>query len=138
MSVTQISVFVESRPGHLIRTLEVFASSGINVRGFSASDTGEYGIVRFIVDRPEEALGMLREKGAAVQSSKVLCVRLEDRPGALEDVLGTMADKDINVVYCYSMMDTYIILAVKDLEAAEKALESTSLSLVDQKEISAL
>ena len=135
MSVTQISVFVESRPGHLTRALETFSGNGVNVRGFSAADTGEYGIVRFIVDKPAEALELLREAGAAVQASQVLCVELEDRPGALESALATIADKGINVVYCYSMMGTYIVLAVKDLEAAEAALGATALKLVDQRDI---
>ena len=138
MSVTQISVFVESRPGHLIRTLEVFTKSGINVRGFSAADTGEYGIVRFIVDKPKEAMELLDEVGAAAKSSEVLCVRLEDRPGALEDVMQTMAESSINVVYCYSMMGTYIVLAVKDLASAEAILRTSPLHLVDQEEISEL
>ena len=138
MSVTQISVFVESRPGHLIHTLEIFTRHGINVRGFSAADTGEYGIVRFVVDKPDEALSYLREAGAAVQSSPVLCVKLEDKPGALESVLSVMADNRINVVYCYSLMSTYIVLAVKNLAEAEEALSRTELTLVDQSEISEL
>ena len=74
MAITQISVFVESRPGHLVRTLSVFSEAGINVRDFSAGDTGEYGIVRFIVDKPDQALALLAERGAAARASEVLCV----------------------------------------------------------------
>ena len=138
MGVTQISVFVESRPGHLGRAMKVFSDNGINVRGFSASDTGEYGIVRFIVDKPEEAERLLRESGAAVRTSDVLCIELEDRPGSLERVLVTMAEHGINVSYCYSMIGTYIVFAVNDREAAEKALADTDLRLVGQDEISAI
>ena len=50
MSVQQISVFLESRPGHLRRVLDAFEDAHVSVRGYSASDTGDYGIVRFIVD----------------------------------------------------------------------------------------
>ena len=53
MSVSQISVFIESEPGHLVRVLDSFVEAGVNVRGYSASDTGDYGIVRFIVDNPD-------------------------------------------------------------------------------------
>ena len=52
MSVSQISVFLESKPGHLRRVLDSFEEAGVSVRGYSASDTGDYGIVRFIVDDP--------------------------------------------------------------------------------------
>lgn len=41
MSVSQISVFIESEPGHLVRVLDSFVEAGVNVRGYSASDTGE-------------------------------------------------------------------------------------------------
>ena len=51
MTVSQISVFANSRPGHMNRVLDLFEGAGVSVRGFSAADTGEYGILRFIVDR---------------------------------------------------------------------------------------
>ena len=46
MSVQQISVFLESRPGHLRRVLDAFEDAHVSVRGYSASDTGDYGIER--------------------------------------------------------------------------------------------
>ena len=52
MSVQQISVFVESKPGHLSRVVDAFTQANVSVRGYSASDTGDYGIVRFVVDDP--------------------------------------------------------------------------------------
>ena len=58
MSVQQISVFLESRPGHLRRVLDAFEDAHVSVRGYSASDTGDYGIVRFIVDAPDIALSV--------------------------------------------------------------------------------
>ena len=41
MSIKQISVFVENRPGHLQRILALFTEKDINVRGYSCSDTGD-------------------------------------------------------------------------------------------------
>lgn len=135
MSITQISVFVESRPGHLERILGAFADAGINVRGFSAGDTGEYGIVRFVVDQPDAAMGLLQERGAAAQATPVLCARLDDRPGELRHVMEVCAEAGINVVYCYSLASTFIVLSVKDVEAAEAALSSADIDLVDQAEL---
>ncbi|MCI8468927.1 MAG: ACT domain-containing protein [Eggerthellaceae bacterium] len=136
MSITQISVFVESRPGHLVRTLAAFSEAGINVRGFSAGDTGEYGIVRFIVDKPDEAMALLAERGSAARTSEVLCAKLADTPGELRHVMAACADAGINVVYCYSLASTYIALAVKDIAAAEAALAGADITLVDQEELS--
>ena len=91
MSVQQISVFLESQPGHLSRVLDAFVAAKVSVRGYSASDTGDYGIVRFIVDDPERAMQVLQELGAAATTAEVLCVRLDDKPGELARVMGIMA-----------------------------------------------
>lgn len=138
MSVKQISVFVESRPGHLARTLEAFSDAAISIRGFSAADTGEYGVVRFVVDNPSLALDLLVERGMAARASDVLCVRLEDAPGELYRVLGIMADHGINVVYCYSIAATYFVFSVKDIEKAEQALEKAPIVLATQEDMAAL
>lgn len=135
MAITQISVFVESRPGHLERTLGAFADAGINVRGFSAGDTGEYGIVRFIVDKPEEAIALLEERGAAARASRVLCARLADQPGELRHVMEVCARAGINIVYCYSLASTFIVLSVKDIDGAEAALADADIHLVGQEEL---
>ena len=138
MTVTQISVFVQSQPGHLSRVLEQFSARGINVRGFSAADTGEYGIVRFIVDRPDEALAFLESKGYAVQATPVLVVDLVDVPGALMATLKVFADRSINVVYCYSIASTCIAIAVKNVDEALAALEGSGLELLDEEDLAAL
>ena len=103
MTVSQISVFANSRPGHMSRVLALFEEAGVSVRGFSAADTGEYGILRFVVDRPEAALATLKEAGCACTVTPVLCLKLEDTPGELLRVIGVLARCGINVVYCYSI-----------------------------------
>ncbi len=135
MSVRQVSVFLESKPGHLRRVLDALAAGGVNVRGYSASDTGDYGIVRFVVDNPDGALEVLRNQGAAATATEVLCVRLDDRPGELARMMGIMADCGINVDYSYSLISTYIALSVKDVVQAEKLLADEPVELVDQTDL---
>ena len=135
MSVQQISVFLESRPGHLRRVLDAFEEAGVSVRGYSASDTGDYGIVRFIVDVPDKALAVLHGMGAAATSTDVLCVRLDDTPGELARVMGIMADCGINVTYSYSLISTYIALSVKDLARAEELLAGEPVELIGQDDL---
>lgn len=135
MSVSQISVFLESKPGHLRRVLDSFEEAGVSVRGYSASDTGDYGIVRFIVDDPDAALAVLQGQGAAATKTEVLCVRLDDRPGELARVMGVMADCGINVSYSYSLISTYIALSVKDLARAEQLLAGEPVELIGQDDL---
>ena len=135
MSVRQISVFLESRPGHLRRVLDAFLAADVSVRGYCASDTGDYGIVRFVVDDPERAMGVLKDMGAAATASEVLCLRLADEPGELARVMGVMADCGVNVTYSYSLISTFIVLSVKDLARAEELLAGEPVELVGQEEL---
>ena len=135
MSVSQISVFLESQPGHLKRVLEMFEEQSISVRGYSASDTGDYGIVRFIVDDPEKALFALESSGAAATKTEVLCAKLADKPGELARLIGVMADCNINVTYSYSLISTYIALSVKDIAAAERLLADQPIELITQEDL---
>lgn len=135
MGVSQISVFVESRPGHMARVLDAFQEAGVNVRGYSASDTGDYGIVRFIVDKPDRALSVLSDMGAAAVKTEVLCALLPDTPGELARIMGIMARCGINVEYSYSLISTFIVLSVKDIEAAERVLADESIELIGQNDL---
>lgn len=137
MSVPQISVFMESRPGHLHRVLDAFEDAHVNVRGFSASDTGDYGVVRFIVDEPDKAIDVLRGMGSATVKSEVLCLRLLDRPGELARVMGILSDRGLNVSYTYSLISTFIAVSVKDIAHAEEILKDEPVELAGLEEIAA-
>ena len=131
MSIPQISVFLQSEPGHLSKVLNAFEEAKISVRGYSASDTGDYGVVRFILDDPEKGLGLLKAMGGAVVLSDVLCIRLIDTPGELARVMSIMADEGINVVYSYSLISTYIVLKVDDIKEAEDILSRKPVELIE-------
>lgn len=133
--IKQISVFVENRPGHLTRILGLFRDEEISVRGYSASDTGDYGIVRFIVDKPEKALGVLEQNGVAATTSDVVCLVLNDEPGELGRVFGLMADSGANISYSYSLISTYIAFKVDDPKKAEEYLSSKGIALISQNDL---
>lgn len=135
MSIKQISVFVENRPGHLQRILALFTEKDINVRGYSCSDTGDYGIARFIVDKPEKALSVLAERDVAATSSDVICLVLKDEPGELERVFGLMTESGVNISYSYSLISTYIAFKVNDPDKAEEYLTEQGISLINQNDL---
>lgn len=138
MSISQIGVFVENHPGHVARVLDAFVEAEVQVRGYCMSDTGDYGIVRFVVDNPEKAKQVLADMGCAVVTKDVLCLRLPDRPGELARIMGVFARLNINVEYSYSLVSTYIAISVKDLAAAEEALKEEAVELIDQAQLTAL
>lgn len=136
MTVSQISVFTESKPGHLARVLKTLQAADVNVRGYAVSDTGDYGIARFVVDAPEAATDALKDANFAYTVTQVLCLRLVDKPGELARIMGVLAECGINISYSYSMISTYIILKSNtDAQELKEALKDEPVELVRQSDI---
>ena len=55
MRVKQVSVFLENRAGRLDEVAEMLGQKGINIRALSLADTSDFGILRLIVNKPDEA-----------------------------------------------------------------------------------
>ena len=106
MKATQISVFLENRPGRLRKLLKVLAEAEVNLRGLSLADTADFGIARLIVVDVESAVDAIRAAGLTVSTSDVLRVEVPDTPGALANsVIGPLADAGINVQYLYAFSE---------------------------------
>ena len=63
MSIQQISVFLENKPGELNAMTRTLAEHRIDMRALSLSETNEFGIARIIVDRPGDAVAVLKSAG---------------------------------------------------------------------------
>lgn len=136
MKVAQLSVFIENKAGRVSEVTELLGGAGINIRGFAVSDTAEYGILRLVVDRPDDAQTVLRDAGFTVKVSDVICIDLPDQPGGLAGVLKVVADAGVNIEYVYSLVATYVVLNVADVDRAVRLLSDQPVRLVSQEEIS--
>ncbi|MCL1847479.1 MAG: amino acid-binding protein [Coriobacteriia bacterium] len=135
MGVSQISVFVENQTGRVSRLTGILEKAEISIRGFSLADTADFGIARFVLDRPEQALEALKEAGFLVKTTELLCIELPDKPGALDHVFSVVAEAGISVEYAYSLVSTYVALKVSDIRRAEEILAGQPVRLVEQDEL---
>lgn len=140
MSIKQLSVFVENKPGTLAKLTRFMADNEINLRALSIADTPDFGILRIITGRPDRAEGILREAGYLTKLNNVLAVALPDKPGALADVLAVLAGASVGVEYTYAFVsskpgEAFMIFRVDDREGAEKALNAAEARIVEQSEI---
>lgn len=135
MNVKQLSVFIENKAGRVSEVSDVLGNAGVNIRGFSVSDTAEYGIVRLVVDDPDKGADTLREAGFTVKTSEVLCINLPDHPGGLASVLKLVSDAGVNIEYVYSLISTYVVINVADIDRAMALLKDKPVALVTQEEI---
>jgi hypothetical protein len=138
MKVRQLSVFIANEAGRVSQVTELLGSVGVNIRGFSVSDTAEYGILRLVVDKPDEAKDALKTGGFTVKESDVICIDLPDKPGGLASVLKIVADAGVNIEYVYSLIATYVVINVGDADRALRLLEGQPVRLVSQEEISSI
>ena len=83
MSVKQISIFLENKPGKMCEMTEVLAANKINMRALSLAETDGFGIVRIIVDDVYEATTILKDAGYINKLTSVVIVELPDVPGEL-------------------------------------------------------
>lgn len=128
MRVTQISVFMENRPGRLLRVLQVLAAAKVNLQALSVADTSDFGVVRVIVDETEAAVTALRADGLTTSRTEVLCAEIPDEPGGLANaIVAPLAAAGVNVEYVYAYSQrlsqhAVVVMKVNDLEKAEQAL----------------
>lgn len=136
--VKQLSVFIANESGRVSEVTGLLGEHGINIRGFSVSDTAEYGILRLVVDRPVDARDVLRQAGFTVREDDVICIDLPDRPGGLAGVLKVVAEAGVNIEYVYSLVSTFVVINVADVDRALHLLGDRPVKLMSQADIAAV
>ena len=140
MTIEQLSVFVENKPGKLLEALETLSAAKIDMRALSLADTSDFGILRIIVDKPEHALEILYDAGFLVKSNQVLAVVIGDKPGGLATVVRLLSDGEVNIEYTYAFVahshdKAYVILRVDNNDAAVKILTTNDIPLLTTNEM---
>ena len=141
MSVNQVSVFLENKPGTLNKLTEVLAANEINIRALSLAETNEFGIVRMLVNDVFEATTVLKENNFVATLTPVLIYAIEDKAGYLNNLLKSFSEAEVNIEYMYAFAGkerAYMIFRVNDTKKAEALLKSKGLKSLTQEEISAV
>ncbi|MCI8869574.1 MAG: acetolactate synthase [Lawsonibacter sp.] len=141
MSVKQISVFLENKPGTLYALTGVLAQNKIDMRAFSLAETSDFGIARIIVDDVYRTTTVLKDAGFVHNITSVLGVAIPDTPGGLNKVLQVLTDSKVNVEYMYAFLGgrdsghAYMIFRVADTAAASAALGRRGIQLLEPGEL---
>ena len=102
MKLTQLSVFLENKPGRLSEPCRILADAGINILTLSLADTQQFGILRLVIQDWQKAKDILEKAGFVVNVTEMVAIEVEDRPGGLQDVLKVIEKNAINVEYMYA------------------------------------
>lgn len=143
MTVQQISVFLENKPGRLAEFTDILSQNHIDMRALSLAEAADFGIVRIIVDDVYTASTVLKEQGYIFSITKVLAVAIPDEPGGLARVIRVLGESEINVEYMYAFTTrkagvAYMIFRVQDNKKAAEVLQKAGFRPVCQDELSDL
>lgn len=143
MRVRQISIFMENRAGRLREITGIIANAGINIRALSLADTSDFGILRLIVNKPDQAIAILREEGFILRENDVLACVIKDRPGGLHELLNVLDEAEISVEYMYGFFErktdnAVMILRVENPNDAIKVLQDGKFALLSGEQVYAI
>ncbi len=138
MSVKQISVFLENKPGTLKKMTSVLTEHHINMRALSVVDTKDFGIVRMLVDDVYETTNVLSEANFIASLNAVLVFAIPDEVGGLDKLLQAFDEAKINIEYMYAFAGkngAYMIFRVSDTKSAEAQLSARGFNCLSAEEV---
>jgi hypothetical protein len=137
MQIKQISVFLENSAGRLGEVTKVLADAGINIRAISIADTADFGILRLIVDKNDQAIAALNTAGFTTRLTDVVAVEIGDTPGSLAKVMELFQKSKVNIEYLYASLEgkvgkAVVIFKMENLEQGLKIVTDNGLSMVEK------
>lgn len=134
--ITQVSVFIENKKGRFFHVTQILNEHNINIRALNLADTNDFGILRFCVDKPDEAYEALKKEHFIVKKNDILAALMDDKPGGLMHLLEIINEADLNIEYVYTFVNAkdghaVILLKFEDIDEAYNKLKD-KITFLDQ------
>jgi hypothetical protein len=136
----QVSVFAENKPGKLNRVTEILSKNNINIRAITISDTGDYGIIKLLLDKPAEGNEFLLNEGIASTLVNIAAIIIDDTPGGLHKATSLLSSNNVNVedAYGFTIREknrAVFVFQVKDVPSTEKILKDAGFTIISDHEL---
>ena len=137
MGIEQISVFLENTTGRICEVTGTLARAGINLRAVNIADTADFGILRLIVDKTDEAVQALVDAGFTTRKTAVVAVEMVDKPGSLDALMNLITKAGINIEYLYASLEgssgkAVVIFKLEDNDKGFEWLRKNGVALVER------
>jgi hypothetical protein len=133
-----VAVFVENKPGQTARITKILADAGVNICWVTIANSGSFGVMKFLVDKCDEAVQSLRQNGLMVSLLEVLAIEVPHRPGALQGIADALSRNSLNLDNCSGFVANnraVLLIEVHELARARTLLEQQGLRLLSQEEM---
>lgn len=143
MPVTQVSVFLDNRPGSLSEAMNQLDQNQIEIFALSIADAGEFGLVRMITENPEKTTQILEENDFNLAKSKKntqVTVTFISEENKISKITKILAQKNLNIEYAYSSAvhidgKIALILRIDKVEEGEELLTKNGVEILKLDEI---
>ena len=134
MAITQLSVFLENKPGKLYEVVKRISEAGINLRAMTIAEVRDFGILRIIVSDADKAMDVL-EDDHIITTTEVVSAVMEDKAGALYDILQALESANVNIEYMYAYTgevtgSANVVFRVDDIDGAEAKLREAGVQVL--------
>jgi hypothetical protein len=111
--------------GTLARLTTALSEAGIDLQGCSGQQFGPEGIIHLLVDNAAEAREAAARAGFVVRGEHdVIVTDIEDRPGALAELLAPLAEAGLDVSLTYLATRSRLVVGVDDVDQARAAMRA--------------
>lgn len=144
MEVRQISVFLANEPGTLNKAASALKAASVNIRALSIMDATDFGLLRMIVNKTDDAVSALEAAHYAVNLNSVVVVDVQDTPGGLSDVLVLLEAEQVNIQYIYAFSGgatsgkALVIFKFDDNTKAIAVFNKHDIGMIDEAKIATL
>jgi len=141
VTLHQLSIFLENRPGQLRVPCEALGRAGIDILTVSIADTAQFGILRLVVKDWKRGKEVLEAAGAMVNVAEVVPVEVDDRPGGLAAALAAIEQAGLSIEYMYAFAarpktgKAAVVFRFEDPKRAAAALAGRGLRLLSEDEL---
>jgi hypothetical protein len=140
MKITQISIFLENKKGRLFEVCSLLGKHSINIRALTIAESEGFGVMRVVVDKPQDAMKVLKENSLAAKLTDIIAVEVDDRPGGLANILRVFNENDINVEYMYGFVEKFsdkalMVFRVEETDKAASLLVKNNIKIVREDDI---
>ncbi len=140
MKLTQISIFLENRKGRLYDVCSLLGKHKINIRALTVAESEQFGILRIVVDKPEETAALLKKNGFVASLTEIVAVEVADKPGGLAEILKVFSQSNINVEYMYGFVEkrsdkAMLVFRFDEPDKAIVLLKKKKIKVIGRKEM---
>jgi hypothetical protein len=133
-----LAVIVENKPGQTTSITRILSDAGVNLDWVTIASSGSFGVMKFLVDKRDEAVTALKANGLMVTLLDVLAIEVDNQPGALQRVAELLRRHDLNLDNCSGFVANnraILVIEVHELARASDILRQKGFRLLSQEEM---